>query len=400
MAPSLVRKHRESHSFLRLRRESKVVAGAHSHFQRRQFFSNHSHQGQIICSSTGNHEFAKTHRRLDQWQHKLGHGDADGSGGKRSCGGDDVMLVSAATKSQKLAHELAAKLLATGGLRGFLPEEWIPKQLLQHSLDGFTARGNSSIAIKGALEQVLADGIDHHVAGASVEGNYSFGKRSRRNRGEISDASEVLHDSPVTAMAVERVIEKRRQRCAFTACGHVCRAEIRDHWYTYLRRDNGRFATLPGAGNAAPQEERRTTLMVECLPVAANEFAVQARAPLGSTDRVCIQFTKQEVQSREIGDARRACVHGCEDGSPNIDRIRKLVVCQQFETGAEAAPLDTHQRDVDSVSRGAAHYSRDDQSTSARACIRTSSLNSQRLRRSLPTALRVGATGSRDFSAR
>src|ERR1035438_3461278 len=211
-----------------------------------------------------------------------------------------------------------------------------------------------------------------------------MGKRRRPERKAESGPDYQARDGwPVTAMAVEHVIEKRHQWCAFAACGHVCRAEIRDHWYTYLRRDNGRFAALPGAGNAAPQEERRTTLMVECLPVAANEFAVQARAPLGSTDRVCIQFTKQEVQSREIGDARRACVHGCEDGSPNIDRIRKLVVCQQFETGAEAAPLDTHQRDVDSVSRGAAHYSRDDQSASSRACIRTSSLNSQRLRRSL-----------------
>src|ERR1022692_1025780 len=175
VAPSLVRKHRESHSFLRLRRESKVVAGAHSHFQRRQFFSNHSHQGQIVRSPTRDDELAKTQRRLDQWQHKLAHGDADGTGGKRGCGGDDVMLVSAATKSQEFARELTAKLLATGGLWWFLPEEWITEQLLQHSLDGFTACGDSSVAIKGALEQVLGDGIDHHVAGTSVEGNYILG---------------------------------------------------------------------------------------------------------------------------------------------------------------------------------------------------------------------------------
>src|ERR1022692_1355480 len=102
MAPSLVRKHRESDSFLRLRRESKVVAGAHSHFQRCQFFSNHPHQGQIVRSPAGDHELAKTYRRLDQWQHKLAHGDADGSGGTRGCSGDDVMLGSPATKWPKL----------------------------------------------------------------------------------------------------------------------------------------------------------------------------------------------------------------------------------------------------------------------------------------------------------
>src|ERR1019366_1094716 len=89
MAPSLVRKHRESDRFLCLRREPKVVAGAHSHFQRRQFFSNHSHQGQIVRSPAGDDELAKTYRRLDQWQHKLAHGDADGTGGKRGCGGDN-----------------------------------------------------------------------------------------------------------------------------------------------------------------------------------------------------------------------------------------------------------------------------------------------------------------------
>src|ERR1019366_6945089 len=256
MAPSLVGQQRESHSFLRLRGESKVVAGAHSHFQRRQFSANHSHQGQIVRSPTGDHELAKTHRRLYQRQHKLAYRDADGTGGKRGCSGDDVMLVSAATKSQKFAHELTAKLLATSGLRWFLPEEWIPKQLSQHSLDGFTARGNSSVAIEGALEQPLGDGVDHHVAGTCVEGNYIFGKRARRNRREISDAAEILHDPSVTAMAVERVIEKRHQRCAFTACSHVGGTEIGNHRHPDFRRENGRLAALPGAGNAAPQEKR------------------------------------------------------------------------------------------------------------------------------------------------
>src|SRR5664279_4814525 len=130
MTPSLVGQHREGNGFLCFGRESKVVAGADSHFQRRQFLSNHAHQGQIIRSSTGNHEFAKTHRRRYQRQHKLAHGGTDGTGGKRSCGGDNVTVVSAAAKSQKLANELVAKLLAAGGLRRLLPEEWIPQQLL------------------------------------------------------------------------------------------------------------------------------------------------------------------------------------------------------------------------------------------------------------------------------
>src|ERR1019366_8311246 len=244
------------------------------------------------------------------------------------------------------------------------------------------------------------NGVDHHIAGTGVEGNHILGKRARWNRSEISDAAEILHDAPVTAMAVEHVIEKRHKRCALAAGSHVGGTEIGNHRHSDLRRDNGRFAGLPGTSNAAAQEERWASLMIERLPMASDQFALQTCTSLRGADRVRIEFAKKEMQPRKIGDAGGARVHACEDGPSNIGRIGKLVMRQQFEARAEAAPLDAHQSDVDTVGRGAAHYARDDQSPSSRACIRTSSLNSQRLRRSLSTVFRPGAAAMRDFNAR
>src|ERR1019366_8395082 len=109
-------------------------------------------------------------------------------------------------------------------------------------------------------------------------------KRTRRDRSEISDAAEVLHDAPVTAGAVQHVIEKWDKRCAFAAGSHVGGTEIGNHRHPDFRRDHGRFACLPGASNAATQEERWTSLVIERLPVASDQFALQTCASLRGAD--------------------------------------------------------------------------------------------------------------------
>src|SRR5271169_986045 len=87
----------------------------------------------------------------------------------------------------------------------------------------------------------------------------------------------------------------------------------------------------------------------------------------------------------------------------NVFGVWELIMRQQLQPRAEASPLDTHQRDVDSVRRGAAHDAGDDhEETSICASVfaRTSSLNSQMWRRNRSTVFCVGTGDMRIFSAR
>src|SRR5271166_1370520 len=203
-------------------------------------------------------------------------------------------------------------------------------------------------------------------------------------------------------MAVEHVIEEGNQWRALAAHGHVRGAKIGDHRHAKLRSDDGCFAGLPRARYAATEEEPRVALVVERLSVTADQFAFQPRATLRGANSIGIEFTKQEIQPRKIGDAGRACIHRCQNSTPHVVRVRELIMRQQFETRAESAPLDAHQRDVDSICRGAAHDTGNDHAGTSFAVsvfARTSSLNSHISRRNLSTVLCDGAAAVRAFSA-
>src|SRR5271166_2635494 len=200
--PRLIRQQRKSCGFLRLGGQPKLVGGAHAHLQGCEFFMDHSHQGCIFRPPAGDHELAKSQRWIYQRQYEPVNRDPDGSRSERGCSRNDVVLVGARGQAKKLTHKLAAKLLAAGTLRRCLPEERMAKELLQHALNRLTARSEPPIAIVGAIEQLLRHGVNDHVPGSGIEGDYIFRKRARRNRGEVSDASQVLHNPSITPMAV------------------------------------------------------------------------------------------------------------------------------------------------------------------------------------------------------
>src|SRR5271157_402112 len=204
-------------------------------------------------------------------------------------------------------------------------------------------------------------------------------------------------------MAVEHVIEEGNQRRALATCGHVSGTKVRHHGKAEFCGDDGSFAGLPCASDAAAQKQRWVPLVIERLPVTADQFALQPGAALCRTNRVGIEFAEKEIGPREIGDAGRLRVHHCQNGTTHIVRVRELIVGQQLETRAEAASLDANQRDVDPVGRGAAHHAGDNHtrtSFAASAYARTSSLNSHISRRNLSTVVCVGAGAMRAFSGR
>ena len=69
-----------------------------------------------------------------------------------------------------------------------------------------------------------------------------FGQGARRDRREVADAAEILHDASIAAMTVEHIIEERNQRRAFAARGHVGGTKIGDDRHADFRRDHRRLA--------------------------------------------------------------------------------------------------------------------------------------------------------------
>ena len=118
---------------------------------------------------------------------------------------------------------------------------------------------------------------------------------------------------PIRRIAVEQVIEKGNQGRALAAGGHVGRAEIGHDGDADPRGDHRAFSGLPGDGQFAAQEFCRLALVVERLPVAADEFYFHAETALGGKDGFGVEFGQQKIQAGQVGDAgltRRSSLAG------------------------------------------------------------------------------------------
>ncbi len=111
------------------------------------------------------------------------------------------MFVAATAPAKKLGNELTAKLLASSGFRWAATKERITQKHLQGGLKRLARVGELASAIERLIEELLRDRINHHISGSGVEGDDVFKFGSRRDCGEIRDASNVLHDTTETAMA-------------------------------------------------------------------------------------------------------------------------------------------------------------------------------------------------------
>ena len=193
----------------------------------------------------------------------------------------------------------------------------------------------------------------------------SLGQSARRNRRKVADAAEILHDATITAMAVEHVIKEWHQRRALAAGSHIGRTKVGNDRHAEPGRDDCCLAGLPCAGNPVVEEQCGVSLVIERLPVTADQFGFQVRATLSGANGIRVEVTEKEIEPRKIGDARCACVHQLENGTPDLGWVRELIVGQQLQAGAESSSLDAHQRDVDPIGRGAAHHARDDHAKSS-----------------------------------
>src|SRR5271165_5174394 len=137
-----------------------------------------------------------------------------------------------------------------------------------------------SVAIIWPIEQSFGDCIHHHVAGTRIKRDNFLGKSARRNRGQVADAPDVLHDPPKPPMPEDHVIEKRNQWSALAVGGHVRGTKVCNHRKAESCCNDSALAGLPCAGHWTPKVVNGHALMVNGLPTTSHQFALQLGTPL------------------------------------------------------------------------------------------------------------------------
>src|SRR5271156_3838299 len=128
--------------------------------------------------------------------------------GQRRSRRHNILPSAPAAASQKLAHKLPAEVLAPRSLGRFLPK----KAALQYSADDLIEylpeSCDSPVAIERLAEQLLGDGVDHHIARSGIECDYITRSRARGDGGKVRNAADVLHDSSCAGIAKYHVVEE------------------------------------------------------------------------------------------------------------------------------------------------------------------------------------------------
>ena len=230
--------------------------------------------------------------------------------------GDDIFFGDATTGADECVHEFATEIFAAGGLRSFATEERASENFVNHTFEDTPTGGNATIAIVRLLKEALGDSVDNHVAGTGIEGDDVFGSSSGRNRGEVGDAADVLHDASTTVMAIQDVVEKGNQRCAFAASRHVGGSEIGYDGHCRALRKNGALSCLPGAGDLASEEEGGLSLVIESLAVTTDETCANFVFLAGPSNGLGVELAEQDIQAREIGHGNLG-VHERQDSATN-----------------------------------------------------------------------------------
>src|SRR6185437_8495495 len=244
------------------------------------------------------------------------------------------------------------------------------------------------------MKKPLCTGIDHHVAWPGIEGDNSLHFSEMRagwNDGEVGDTTNVLQNPQLAAMTKEGYVEQRNQRGAGSSSGHIRRSKIGDNRYLGARRNHRCFAGLPSGADAPSEKRRARLLVIEGLPMAADEIEFGDFVSLSRrVHRIRITFSQKKVEARQLGDGCSLRVHGCEYGLAHRARVVKMFMRNEIEMKASATATDANNRNIDAIRRCAAHHTRDNHALLAAAFCRTSSVKARRLRAS--TWMRSGSS--------
>ena len=130
-----------------------------------------------------------------------------------------------------------------------------------------------------------------------------------RNSGEVPDAANVLNDAAETLPTIEEEVEIRNQRGALAAGGHVSGTKVAHDWDPGARCDHRGFAGLPGNRESASKKGLQFALVIQRLPVTADQIAVCVVLLENRRDGPSVKLPEQEVQARQVGNRDGARIH-------------------------------------------------------------------------------------------
>ena len=102
----------------------------------------------------------------------------DGLGRQRSRSRNDIALVDMPTAPDKFLCKLASEFFAARCLRRLALKEWPTQNVADDPVEHSAGGSDSPIAIVGLAKQTLGDGVNDHIAWASVESQHLIGGES------------------------------------------------------------------------------------------------------------------------------------------------------------------------------------------------------------------------------
>src|SRR5712691_10683111 len=368
----------KGHGFLRGGGQAKFVGQSQAQAKRCKLSSQHVHECGVLRSSSGENHFRKSLCPCGSGLSYgiLPHCISNCLGCERCRGCDHVLFCAASAASQKFAHEFSPEFFAARSLRRLSTEKVALQYLLDDLNQHFPRGRNLSATIERLDEEPFSDGINDHIARPGIKRDHMVGSCTGGNRGEVRDAADVLYDSSYARVAKQKVVEEGNQRRTLASSRHIRRTEIGNHRHAHSRRDNCRLSRLPSGRNPASKKALRLTLMIKRLPVATDELRLYTKPSLGSQHSIGIKFADQEIQPGQFRHACSRSVHCSQHSRASLLGVGVFRVPEQFEasvgavrggTGRSSAQyrrnigscwttLHAHQRHIDAVSGGPAHY--------------------------------------------
>lgn len=103
-----------------------------------------------------------------------------------------------------------------------------------------------AVKVERSLRVVADRGIDKHITRASIKGVGPGWTLTRREKGYVADAADVLQGKCLLRVAKEQGIEERGQGRSLPASGNIGHAHVGHDAYPQALRDHRRLAGLPG----------------------------------------------------------------------------------------------------------------------------------------------------------
>src|SRR5690348_7682797 len=208
----------------------------------------------IARAATGEDEFRGALARKDE----ILNGTRDGSGSEGGRSVNQIVRRNAAAfgESDEASSVLGAEFFAASGFgRGFA-EKRMGEELVEKFRLEMAAAGELGITVEAemAASEMGGEGVDNHVARASVEGDDIARTRVRRNYSDVGDAADVQCDAAKSVVTIKQVINEWDEGSALAAGGHVGGAKIGDGGDAGAFGDDGRLGDLERGGSSSAEE--------------------------------------------------------------------------------------------------------------------------------------------------